>query len=299
MTEKDIVEKESAQKAEKKQRSFLTKIVVIFSVVVFSYIGFKYWQAKSAKEQARSELAKFNNIDSDIFDLSDDAKDQPNPEDISEMTINEMRERGAEFIYQILLKNQVQIDSLKSDVALLKGEIMKYKNQEKIAKMILIYVDLRSKIFAGEKFDNELKNFDILSGNNPDLQKKVEVLKDLLPKHIGAKQLAAEFKQLIPDLIVTKKYGEENGIMAKVRRNLSKLVVVRRIDEKGNADLDNAIAKIEKALQQQNCEEALHVANSLDEKYKKILSKFLADLTTSAEVQKIDQEILNFLKSLT
>jgi len=38
---------------------------------------------------------------------------------------------------------------------------------------------------------------------------------------------------------------------------------------------------------------------SLDQSYNQILSEFLSDLNVAAEVQKIDREILNYLKSLS
>ncbi len=286
-------------KSEKKNRVFLPKLVLSFVVIILAYVGFQFWQNHSNKERAKSELEKFSNSDSDIFDLSKSEENQESQYDIADLTINEMRERGAEFVYKILLKNQVQLDALKTDILLLKSEILKYKNQEKIGKMIFTYVGLREKIFAGLKYDNELKNFDILTANNSDLQNKVEALEKLLPTFITNEELIADFKQLIPELIVTKKYGEESGVMSKIRRNVSKLVVIRRIDEKGNSDIDIALVKIEKFLQKNDCAEVSKITNSLEEKYKIILKKFLGDLAVSCELQKTDQEILNFLKNLT
>lgn len=285
-------DKKIGETAKPERHYVFAKLVLLLSVVAFSYFGFKYWQTQKDK----AGFVPQNISDNGIFDLTDDAKN----EDISDLTINEMKERGAEFVYQILLKNQVQIDALRTDVSMLKGEILKYKNQEKIGKMILVYVDLRSKIFAGEKYENELKSFDILVASNSDLQSKVNGLKAQLPKFVTSEELLKNFRKLIPDLIVTKKYGDSDSVMTKIRRNISKLVVVRRIDVKNDStDVDAIIVKIEKALQQENSTEALNLANSLDEKYKNILKKFLEDLSISSDVQKTDSDILNFLKSLT
>jgi hypothetical protein len=285
-------DKKIGETAKPEKHYVFAKLVLLLSVVAFSYFGFKYWQTQKDK----AGFVPQNISDNGIFDLTDDAKN----EDISDLTINEMKERGAEFVYQILLKNQVQIDALRTDVSMLKGEIIKYKNQEKIGKMILVYVDLRSKIFAGEKYENELKSFDILVASNSDLQSKVNGLKAQLPKFVTSEELLKNFRKLIPDLIVTKKYGDSDSVMTKIRRNISKLVVVRRIDVKNDStDVDAIIVKIEKALQQENSAEALNLANSLDEKYKNILKKFLEDLSISSDVQKTDSDILNFLKSLT
>jgi len=288
-------EKISQEINEKKSHAFFIKLVLFLTVILFSYIGFKYWKAQGDKERARLAQDKFSNLESGIFDLSDDAKQ----EDISDLTINEMKERGAEFVYQILLKNQVQIDNLKTDVTMLKGEILKYKNQEKIGKMILTYVDLREKIYGGKNYENEMKNFDILVAGDSDLQIKLNALKAGLPKFKTSETLLKDFRSLIPDLIGVKKYGDGNDVMARLRRNIAKLVVVRRIDEKDPQELDATLVKIEKSLQQNNCAEAMSSATSLEEKYKTILKKFLEDLSISCEVQKNDQEILNFLKSLT
>lgn len=288
-------EKISQEINEKKSHVFFIKLVIFLTAILFSYIGFKYWQNQSNKARAASTQDKFSNLESGIFDLSDDAKQ----EDISELTINEMKERGAEFVYQILLKNQVQIDNLKTDVTMLKGEILKYKNHEKIGKMILTYVDLREKIYGAKSYENEMRNFDILVAGDSDLQVKLNALKAQLPKFKTSEELLKNFRLLIPNLMGVKKYGDGNDVMARIRRNISKLVVVRRIDEKNPDELDATLVKIEKSLQQNNCDQAMSGVVSLEEKYKTILKKFLEDLSISCEVQKNDQEILNFLKSLT
>lgn len=286
----------------KKRQNFLTKFILLISLVVFGYFGFKYWQNQSQKAlTAKLEVEKFDNVDSEIFDLSSngDNSNDENSHALSDLSLNELKEKGAEFIYQMLLKNQVQINDLKGQIQDLRGEFLKYKNQEKISKLIFTYVDLRQKIYADESYNEVLNNFELLSSFDRNLQSQVSKLTPLLPNFSSQKKLIKDFSALIPELIVAKNSSPDSGLLAKIRQNISKLVIIRKISEENSADVDSVIAKTERLLREENYHEALTSILTLNQNYHQILAKFLDDLSASAEVQKIDQEIFNYLKSLS
>ena len=282
-----------------KKRGFLTKLVVLLALVLFGYLGLTYWKASVVKRlQAQHEAQKFDNVESEIFDLSADHAAQKD-ENLADIGANELRERGAEFIYHMLLKNQTQIADLTTQIQEIKGELTKYKNQEKIGKMILTYVELRQEIFAGKSYDNALKSFELLVALDENLPSKVERLKSALPNFSNQEKLSKSFSSLIPDLITAKHINPNPTLLSKIRHNISKLVIIRKIDGKNNGEIDSIIFQTEKLLQEKNYQEALNTLLALDQNYHEIIANFLNDLSAAIEVQKIDQEILNYLKNLT
>lgn len=289
------------QNGGRKRQFLLTKIVITISLGFFAYFGFKYWQVQQAKKAAaKTEVEKFDNVESEIFDLSGDYQvpQGVDPHELPDITVNELREKGAEFIYQMLIKNQVQINDLREQINGLKAEILKYKNQEKLGKMIFSYVAFRENLLAGKPYAEDLKNFEMLVSFDENLQNKTSKLKTLLPNFRAPKEMSSEFSHLIPDLIATKTNDPDTGLLGKIRHNISRLVVIRKVGEEGG-DVDAIIAKTEKKLEEQNYQEALNLLLSLDQNYHAILVVFLTDLNNSIEVQKIDQEILNYLKNLS
>ena len=296
-------EEKDPQKSVKKKHFFLTKFIIFLSLIFSGFFGFKYLQNKAQqKSRAATEVSKFDNVDSEIFDVADEYKNQANvgdSHDLPDITVDEMKEKGAEFIYQMLLKNQVQINDLREQIQGLRGDFIKYKNQEKIGKMIFTYVDLRQKIFASLPCEEDLKNFEMLSSFDENLSAKIVRLKPLLKDFSGQKKLSKDFFAIIPELIATKNNNPNANLLTKIRHNISKLVVIRRIDGKNDGEADSVIVKTEKFLAAENYQEALNSLLSLDQSYHQILAEFLDELSAAAEMQKLDQEILNYLKSLT
>jgi len=305
-----MIEKEEPQnqakeviKKEKKKQFFLIKIVIFITLIFFGYFGFKYWQHLTfQKLKAQIASGKFDNIDSDIFDLSSEnqqSSEDDNSHDLSDITVNELKEKGAEFIYQTLLQNQTQINILKDQIQSLKADIIKNKNQEKLGRVIVSYLDLRQKFFNNQPYEDALKSFEILSSADETLQNKLGKLKPLLKKFSAKEKLNKDFANLIPNLIVTKNNNIDPSFIGKVRHNISKLIIIRRIDGSDADKVDAIIAKTEKFLREGNYQEALNSLLTLDQSYHQILANFLDNLSVAAEVQKIDEEIFNYLKSLT
>ena len=115
----------------------------------------------------------------------------------------------------------------------------------------------------------------------------------------GLKKTEKDFADLIPQLIATKNTNsDDNSFIAKIRRNIARLVVVRRVDGKNPKEVDSVIVQTEKLLHEQNYQGALNALVALDQKYHNVLVNFLSELSNAVEVEKIDQEILSYLKSL-
>ncbi len=300
MTESlDAKNQENKNNSTKKTQSFLTKLIILVSLILLGYFGFKYWQVKAAQKQvAKSLVEKYDNVDSEIFDLSSD-HEEADSHGLVDLTVNELKEKGAEFIYQMLLKNQVQITDLREQILVLKNDVQKYKNQERIGKLIFTYVDLRQKISAGKSSAEEFKNFEILASFDENLQAKIAQLKPLLPNLQGREKLNKSFSALIPKLIAAKNFNPDGGILSKIRYNISKLIIIRRIDDKNLGDIDATLTKVERLLREENYQDVLTSLLSLDANYHEILKGFLDELSVSTEAQKIDGDILNYLKSLT
>jgi uncharacterized protein YpmS len=91
----------------KSKGSISKKIIILLALSIVAFVAFKYFTSNKKDAPKLSQDLILNSSD-EIFEVSDEDKKQDY--DLSDLTINDMRERGAEFIYQILLKNQVQIE---------------------------------------------------------------------------------------------------------------------------------------------------------------------------------------------
>ena len=135
--------------------------------------------------------------------------------------------------------------------------------------------------------------------DNDKLQENVVKLRPLLEKFVNQKSLIKEFDGLIPNLIIAKGSNIDGSIISRIRNNIAKLIIIRRIDGKKPKEIDATIVKIEKLLQEQNYQEALNNLVALDPLYHSVIVNFLDKLNVALEVQKIDQEILSYLKTLS
>lgn len=280
------------------------RVLALFFVILFSYCGFRYFEIKQAQNLGKKvEASKIDNIENEIFELAEDYKnhgaDGHDALAFSDIPLSEVQEKGADFIYKMLLKNQIQINDLKAQIESLKSEFTKYKNQEKLGKIIFSYLELRQKIFAGENYDNSLKSFQLTSVFDIKLQDKAAKLEVALKSFTNAKDLNKSFSDLIPEIIVTKGNPANDDLAAKIRRNISRLVVIRRVDGKNPNNVDGIVARAEKLIRSENYQEALDCLLALDQNYHAILADFLSKLSAASEMKKIDAEILSYLKTLS
>jgi hypothetical protein len=275
---------------QKKKNPSIRNVIVFFSLLAFVYFSFQYLWSRAARVVDPIEVSTFE----------DRAREElPNSDEIIDLEVGEVTEKGAEFIYQTLLKNQMQIDSLRSDIQSLRNEVSKYKSHKKIGRLILSYVNLREKFFAGEFYRGEFRSFRILSSRDKELnQLGVDLIKKLAKFQLDEK-LENDFAALVPELMAIKYYGNSDDLLTKVRRNLSKLITIKRTDKNEGSDIEAVIFRVKAFLKEGRYQEALTELSSVEEKYKLVKQEFTTDLQNRIEVEKTDQEILNYLNNIS
>jgi hypothetical protein len=286
----------------KKKSHFLLKS---FFVVVLTFISLMVYKNLQIKEGVIAKKPIVN-IDKDskedsILDISDEYKaGLENETTVHDLNISEIKEKGAEFVYQLLIKNQVQIEDINNQLRNFKGDFIKLKNHEKINKLILNYVELREKLFNGEDCKSEIEGYDLLSVSDEFLQNKFLIIKEGYTLFPTQKKLLESFKSITNQLIINENYDEKNAsLFEKLRHNFNKLVVIRKVKNLNPDRLEGVINQIELALSQKNYQEAMNKSLSLDKAYFPIVQKFLEELSIAIEIQNADKEIIKYLKSLT
>ena len=290
------------QKKTSRNQIIFLKVAILFTLIFLSLFAFIYWQDLAKRRSiARIDSEKFNNLDSDIFDLSQDLNEQTLDEGhgIGDFNIADLKEKNAEFIYQLLIKNQVQIEDLRKQNREFKNEFAKYKSYEKFNKMVITYAMFRDKLFSGKDIKNDLQNLELICAFDENIQGKITKLKSHIGNFLNQKQLENNLKNLIPQLkAIDNLSDQDNGWLNIINQKIAKIIVIRRTVSNSSGDIDDKILSIENYLKSENYQEALTVILSLDQNYNEVFRNFLENLNASLEVQKIDNEILNYLKSL-
>lgn len=283
-----------------KSKNLFIEIIIFLTLIIFGYFAIRYWYfAKDANKKGEVAMSKISDSQ-DIFGSLDNYKSDIEDHDLSDMTINELKDKSADFVYKILIKNQDQIAILKQKVQDLNDNFLRYKANGKIGKITFAYIEFRQDIFSGKKYDNSLKNFEALVYADEKIQNKISKIKPLLNNFLNKEGLQNDFSKIIPKIIANKNGGEENsGFLSQIKSYLSKLVVIRRINGAAKGSVDEVIVEIERSLQQENYEGAMVAALVLDQTYHEILNDFLNKLNAAIEVRKIDQDILIHLKKLS
>jgi GTPase SAR1 family protein len=296
---------ESNQVDKKRKKFFCKKAKIALILVLLGYCGLKYLEIESSSD-SKAMVSKVKISEIEISDLSGEILEQTDADNIltdsdslADISFEEVKEKGEEFVYRTLLKNQLRTNALQEQILSLKTDLQKYKNQEKLGKIIFAYVDLRQKIFAGDNYADALKSCEAISIFDKNLQQLFSTLSPLLKNFSTAEDLSKEFDDLIPELIATKDAGIEDDIMSQIRYNISKLIVVRRVDGRNPNDVDGIIAQVEKLLRQQNYQESLDLLLTLDQLHDITLFRFLNRVRAAIVVRKLDQEILSYLKTLS
>jgi len=286
----------------RKKSHFLLKLFLVATLTFVCLMIYKNLQIKEGVivKKPIVDIDKDSKEDS-ILDISDEYKtDLENETTLHDLNISEIKEKGAEFVYQLLIKNQVQIEDINNQLRNFKGDFIKLKSQEKFNKLIINYVELREKLFNGEDCKSEIESFDLLSASDEFLQNKFLVIKEDYALFSTQKKLMDSFKSITNQLIINENYSEENAsLFEKLRHNFKKLVVIRKVKNLNPDRLEGVINQIELALSQKNYQEALNKSLSLDKAYFSIVQKFLEELNIAIEIQNADKEIIKYLKSLT
>ena len=298
----NIESENSTPRKAKKKSHFLLKS---FFVVVLTFVCLMVYQNLQIKEgvivkKPIVSIDKDSKEDS-ILDISDEYRTGlENETTVHDLNISEIKEKGAEFVYQLLIKNQVQIEDINNQLRNFKGDFIKLKNREKINKLIINYVELREKLFNGEDCRSEIEGYDLLSVSDEFLQNKFLIIKEGYALFSTQKKLMESFKSITNQLIINENYDEKNAsLFEKLRHNFNKLVVIRKVKNLNPDRLEGVINQIELALSQKNYQEAMNKSLSLDKAYFPIVQKFLEELSIAIEIQTADKEIIKYLKSLT
>lgn len=280
--------------------NFLLKFFLLLLGFFAIFMIYKNLQIKNSIEE-KPPLAKATETirESDLLDISEEYKNNDEAT-LHDLNLSEIKEKGAEFVYQLLIKNQVQIEDINNQLRNLKADLTKFKNQEKFNKFVINYIELREKLFNDIDCKTEIENYDLLTIEDDFLQKKFSIIKEnynILPSH---QKLIKDFKIIIKQLIINEDYIENNAdFIEKLRYNLKKLILIRKTSNNSPTSLEGNIIEIENALNQKNYDLALTKLLSLNKIYFPIIQKFLEDLGTASEIANADKEIMKYLKSLT
>ncbi|MBM3590614.1 MAG: hypothetical protein FJX30_04505 [Alphaproteobacteria bacterium] len=284
----------------KNRNHFLLKFFLIILSVFIIFFLYKNLQINSPVNP-KTPLSKYNETlrESDLLDISDEYKDN-NETTLHDLNISEIKEKGAEFVYQLLIKNQVQIEDLQNQLRYLKTDLIKFKNQEKFNKFVLNYIELREKLFNGSDCKTEIENYDLLIINDEFLQKKFSTIKENYKELPSHQKLIDDFKLIIRELIINENYSEDSAdFIEKLSHNLKKVIIIRKISPQNPLDLQGKIVEIENAIKQKDYDLALTKLLSLDKMYFPIIQKYLEELGIATEIINADKEIVKYLKSLT
>jgi hypothetical protein len=268
----------------------ITKIsVAIIAILVICYFSYHFF----LQNKLPSTSIKH---DEDLLVLAEDAKNI----NIEDFNFAEIKEKGPEFIYHLLIKNQTQIQDLYTKISILNQELIKYQNNQQIAKIALFYFELREKIYQNPLKINEIlaliDSFELIIMQNPDIQGNLEVIKNNLQDFANQQQILQHLHSSIPILQVSD--AEPDSFIAKIKLTIKKLINIRKINNASIDSLDYQINQIESAIKQQQYEVAISAINSLPSQQKTTLVKVLNSLNVAIAIQKADQEIIKIIKNL-
>jgi hypothetical protein len=294
-----ISEQRNAVGDQKKKGSnnILFKLFLVIIITFSCVMIYKNLQNKNeiiVKKPDINKKSDSNEKNESILDISDEYKNDPeNETTVHDLNISEIKEKGAEFVYQLLIKNQVQIEEINNQLRNFKGDFVKLKSQEKLNKLVINYVELREKLFNGDDCKSEIEGYDLLSISDEFLHNKFLVIKENYTKVSSQKKLLESFKLIAGELITNENYDEKQAnLLEKLRHNFKKLVVIRKLNNSDPKQLEGIINQTELALSEKNYQEALDKILSLDKSYFEIVQKFLEELNVMVETQNADKEII-------
>ena len=305
MTQDNKIISESKVAKTAKNKGFSNVLLKLFLVVVLTFVCLMIYKNLQIKSEIaiKKPISNKNHHDKEesILDISDEYRNDPeNETTVHDLNISEIKERGAEFVYQLLIKNQVQIEDINNQLRSFKNDFVKLKSQEKLNKLVINYVELRDKLFSGEDCKSQIESYDLLSISDEFLHSKFLVIKENYDQFLTQEKLMESFKLIANQLIINKNYNEKTpNLIEKFRHNFNKLVVIRKVKNLDPNQLDGVINQIELALSKKNYQEALDKILALDKSYFDIVQKFLEELNVMIETQNADKEIIKYLKSLT
>lgn len=279
------------------EKKFIKKISLFFAISAFAYIAtvaYEYYLDEKAindrvlnvkKHIAEKKVQRFDNVESKIFDLSKE-DDEIQIIDLEDLSNNQ----GV---------NKISV--LEKEIAELKLQIEQLNNFNYSNSLIIAYVHLRQKMFSysGENvsYYEELKNFEILSQNDEFLQDRIRHLQTILRRSISHETLLNRFEITADRIVSNKEVVADSDFLKKVKANLLKIIIIRKVDEKNQETIDGKLAFAFNNLRNHDYMTANRVLLSMDNEYKIIAAGFIMDLNYMIALQRIDNEILNYLQN--
>ncbi len=209
------------------RRVFSLKNSFILLVLV---IGFGYYLKieSDKKEVAIDSLREFENIESEIFDDGrGGAKDKRSNDSVKrfgDLTVEDLK-GDDDFLYQVLIQNQLDLRKITSHMKLLEFELAKFKSQAKLQKLIMTYVNLRELIFTGKSYKNEMQSLRLLSIGNKVLTDEVRSLQENVQNFKNFDELNDELLKISKTLIAMKENDPQGGFLDKLRFNVAKIII--------------------------------------------------------------------------
>lgn len=284
----------------KKSNTFLLKIFFILTAFVIVFLFYRNLNNQNITPNKIIDLSFNKNKDDEaILDIAEDLKNNQETT-IYDLTASEIKEKGVEFIYQLLIKNQVQIDEINNQVAVIKNDLIKQRNHEKLNRLIFNYIEFREKLFMGLNYKTSEESFDLLSIGDSFLHKKFNIIKTNAAQYTTHDKIIDEFNDLSTQLIINKNItnDEKLSILDKITGNLKKLIIIKKVKNFKDGEIDGEIFFINQALNEKRYTDALNKILSLDKKYFVLVEKFLQKLNVIIEIDNADKEIITYLKSL-
>ena len=289
------LEPETAKTSKKKSLvSFFKNVVIAIVAVVFLYFAYNFFlQNKNSKSSKTSQ-------EEDLFFLSEDAHKNVN---LDELNFAEIKEKGPEFVYQLLVKNQVQIQDLYNKINDLNNELIKYQNRQQISKIAVSYFELHQKIFNSNNVSvqdilQHITTLELLLIESPDLQGNIDIIKSALPNFINQNILILNLQQIIPHFKALQQKNIEPNFFDKIKINIAKFITFRKIKNAPEDSIDYKINQLELAIKQQNYTLALQIFLSLNQSENQEITNFYYNLKAIQQIEKADFEIMKIIKNL-
>ena len=253
------------------------------------------------REASIDSLREFENIEAEIFDDGrggvKDSRGNGSAKKFGDLTVEDLK-GDDDFLYQVLIQNQLDLRKITSHMKLLEFELAKFKSQAKLQKLIMTYVNLRELIFTGKSHKNEMQSLRLLSIGNKVLTDEVRSLQENVQNFKNFDELNNELLEVSKTLIAMKENDPQGGFLDKLRFNVAKIITVRKLDSK-NGEVDGVIYRLEIALKDKDCSEALNEVEKFDDKYFDAIEGFKINLKNSCKLRQIDDDIMLYLENLS
>ncbi len=276
----------------KKPRKRYLSMIFWLALVIFAYFSVQYlWSEFNYKEAKENAKSQFSNVESQIY--------QTTPLNSSEVAKPDEKPLNQN---EILLKQQLQISELQNNFNALKEDLARFKTNDSLPKIILSFVKLQDLVATKQNYDAELQKLEVLCRADFALTEKIIKLKTALqnqPKN--REELAKEFADLIPQ-IKTKQIEIESGgsWMGKIKATIARFIVVKRTGENNaSSDIELAITKTGKAIENKHFNIALENFAMIGNDYAEIVASVKTDLQNANDFQQISDEIYKYLETLS